>query len=125
MWNWVGLEDLDLMRRNHQVFEQRCEEAGRDPSDIERSVFVSPVIRDTEEEAMRFFRTQMRANRLDQSVLDDEGVYVTSQERMTELMVEWKAIGTDSFIVQTAAPFDEETAERFAAQVRPLVEAAA
>lgn len=125
MWNWVGLEDLDLMRRKHRVFEQRCEEAGRDPSDIERSVFVSPVIRDTEREAMRFFRTQMQMNRLAESVLDDDDVYVTSQERMTELMIEWKTIGASSFIVQTAAPFDEETAERFATQVRPLVEDAA
>jgi alkanesulfonate monooxygenase SsuD/methylene tetrahydromethanopterin reductase-like flavin-dependent oxidoreductase (luciferase family) len=124
MWNWVGLEDLERMQAKHLIFEQRCEEEGRDPIDIERSAFYSPVVRDTEAEAMRFFRTQMEANRLDDSVLDDADVYVTTVERMTELMIEWKRIGVNTFIVETAAPFDDETAERIATEIRPVVEAA-
>ena len=124
MWNWVGLEDLDRMRAKHAVFEQRCEENGRDPATIERSAFFSPVIRDTEDEALAFFRTQMEANRLSNSVLDDADIYVTTPERMTELMIEWKHIGISTFIVEIAAPFDEETAERLASDIRPTVDAA-
>lgn len=124
IWNWVGLEDLDLMRNKHAVFEQRCEEEGRDPDEIERSVFLSPVIRDTEAEALRFFREQMEANRLDESVLDDDDIYVTTPERITELMIEWKELGVSTFIIEVAAPFDEETAERFATQIRADLEAA-
>lgn len=124
MWNWVGLEDLERMRAKHAVFEQRCEEHGRDPSTVERSAFFSPVIRDTEDEAMRFFRTQMEANRLSDSVLNDPDIYVTTPERMTELMIEWKHIGITNFIVEIAAPFDDETAERIATRIRPTVDAA-
>jgi alkanesulfonate monooxygenase SsuD/methylene tetrahydromethanopterin reductase-like flavin-dependent oxidoreductase (luciferase family) len=124
MWNWVGLEDLERMRRKHAIFEQRCEEAGRDPDQIERSAFLSPVVRDSEAEAHRFFRIQMEANRLDDSVLDDDDIYVTTPERMTELMIQWKSIGVSTFIIETAAPFDDETAERFATQIRPDVVAA-
>lgn len=124
MWNWVATEDLDRMRHKHAVFEQRCEEADRDYTEIERSAFLSPVIRDTEDEAMRFFRTQMDANRLDDSVLDDADIYVTTPERMTELMIAWREIGVTSFIVEVAAPFDDETAERFASEIRPQVDAA-
>ena len=124
IWNWVAAEDLDRMRAKHAVFERRCEEIGRDHTEIERSAFLSPVVRDTEAEALRFFRTQMEANRLDESVLDDTDIYVTSEERMTELMLAWREIGVSHFIIQTAAPFDEETAERFASQIRPHVEAA-
>ena len=54
------------MRHKPSVLEQRCEEVGRDHTEIERSAFLSPVIRDTEEEALRFFRTQMAANRLEE-----------------------------------------------------------
>jgi alkanesulfonate monooxygenase SsuD/methylene tetrahydromethanopterin reductase-like flavin-dependent oxidoreductase (luciferase family) len=124
IWNWVALDDLAVMRRKHAVFVQRCEEEGRDPATIERSAFLSPVIRDTEEEAMRFFRTQMEANRLDESVLDDADIYVTTQERITELMIAWRDIGVTSFIIEVAAPFDDETAERFATEIRPIVDSA-
>jgi alkanesulfonate monooxygenase SsuD/methylene tetrahydromethanopterin reductase-like flavin-dependent oxidoreductase (luciferase family) len=124
IWNWVALEDLDLMRHKHSVLVQRCEEAGRDDTEIERSAFLSPVIRDTEDEAMRFFRTQMETNRLDDSVLDDADIYVTTPERITELMIAWKGIGVTSFIIEVAAPFDDETAERFATEIRSQVDAA-
>lgn len=124
IWNWVAHENLDLMRAKHATFEQRCWEVGRDPGEIERSAFLSPVVRDTEAEALRFFRSQMAANRLDEAVLDDADIYVTSQERMTELMIAWRDIGVSHFIVEVAAPFDDETAERFAREIRPVVEAA-
>jgi len=124
IWNWAASEDLERMRAKHAVFEQRCEEVGRDHTEIERSAFLSPVVRDTEAEALRFFRTQMEANRLGESVLDDSDIYVTSQERMTELMLAWREIGVSHFILEVAAPFDDETAERFATQIRPHVEAA-
>lgn len=124
IWNWVGLEDLAAMRAKHAVFERRCEEAGRDPAEIVRSVFVSPVVRDTEEEAMRFFRLQMEANRLDSSVTEDDDIYITTPSRLAELMVAWKGIGVSSFIIEVAAPFDDETAARVATEVRPIVERA-
>lgn len=124
MWNWVAHRDLDVMRHKHDVLLQRCEEAGRDPAEIERTAFLSPVVRDTEAEAMRFFRSQMEANRLDESVLDDADIYVTTQDRMIELMIAWKEIGISHFIVETAAPFDDETAERFATDIRRQVDAA-
>lgn len=112
------------MRAKHAVFERRCEEAGRDPAEIVRSVFVSPVVRDTEEEAMRFFRLQMEANRLDSSVTEDDDIYITTPSRLAELMVAWKGIGVSSFIIEVAAPFDDETAARVATEVRPIVERA-
>lgn len=123
IWNWVGLRDVDAMRRKHEIFEQRCEEVGRDPSEIEKSVFFSPVVRDTEREALTFFQTQMEENVLSRSVLDDDDIYVTTPEHMTELMLAWKSLGVTSFIVETAAPYDAETIHRMATDIRPRVEA--
>lgn len=48
--------------------------------------------------------------------------YVTTVERMTGLMISWKALGSNTFIIETAAPFDEETAERFATEIRSVVD---
>jgi len=124
MWNMVATTDLDVMAHKDSVLRSHCEVVGRDHTEIERTAYLSPVIRDTEAEAMKFFRMQMKANRLDDSVLDDGDIYVTTVERMTELMISWKALGFNTFIIQTAAPFDEETAERFATEVRPVVDRA-
>ncbi len=124
MWNIAGIADLEWMRRKHAVFEQRCDEAGRNPGDVERSAYCSPVLRDTTAEAVRFFRTQMQANRLSESVLDDADIHLTTPDRLVDLMAAWKAMGTTNFIFEVAAPFDDETAERLATQVRPMIEAA-
>jgi len=71
-----------------------------------------------------FFRSQIDANKLEESVLDEADIYVTTPERITELMVAWKEIGVTNFIIEVAAPFDYETVERFADEIRPVVETA-
>ncbi len=124
MWNMVATTDLDVMAHKDSVLRNHCEAVGRDHTEIERTAYLSPVIRDTEAEAMKFFRSQMESNRLDESVLDDGDIYVTTVERMTELMISWKTLGFNTFIIETAAPFDEETAERFATEIRPAVDRA-
>ena len=124
MWNMVGAEAVDRMRHKVQVLERHCEDVGRNPAEIERSVFLSPVVRETEAEAMAFFRTQIAANRLTDDVLDDPDVYVTTPDRMTELMIAWKELGFTTVIIQSAAPFDAETAEIFATRIRNDVDAA-
>ena len=43
---------------------------------------------------------------------------------MTALMIASKEIGVTTFIFEVAAPFDDETAERFANEIRPQVDAA-
>ncbi len=47
--------------------------------------------------------------------------HITSQEQMIQLMVGWKDLGINTFILQIASPFDDETAERFATEIRPVV----
>ena len=43
---------------------------------------------------------------------------------MIERMVEWRDLGFTTFFIQTAAPADDETIERFARQIRGAVDAA-
>jgi alkanesulfonate monooxygenase SsuD/methylene tetrahydromethanopterin reductase-like flavin-dependent oxidoreductase (luciferase family) len=123
-WNWVAHPDPGRMRHKDEVLRRHCEEVGRDHSEIERTAFLSPVIRDTEDEAMEFFRVQMDANRLPASAPDDVDIYVTSVDRMIDRMIEWRDLGFTTFFIQSAAPIDHETIERFAREIRPAVDAA-
>ncbi len=122
MWNWAGVADLDLLRHKDQVLQRHCRDIGRDHTEIERTLYVAAVIRDTEKQAQSFFQTQIEANRLDKRIVEQDDLHITSQEQITELMIAWKDLGFGTFILQIASPFDDETAERFANQIRPLVD---
>ncbi len=124
IWNWAAIEDLATMRRKEMVLRQRCEEVGRDHTEIERTAFFSPVIRDTEEEAKRFFRIQMEAGRLHDDVLEQRALHLTTPEHILDLMTAWKEIGFETFIIESASPFDDETVERFAKEIRYQVDRA-
>ncbi len=123
-WNWIAHPDPERMHHKDEVLRRHCEDVGRDHTEIERTAFLSPVVRDTEAEALEFFRIQMEANRLPPSAPDDLDIYVTSTDRMIERMVEWRDLGFTTFFIQTAAPVDDETIERFAREIRPAVDSA-
>ncbi|NHZ70954.1 MAG: LLM class flavin-dependent oxidoreductase [Proteobacteria bacterium] len=124
MWNWAGTADLDLLRHKDQVLQRHCEEAGRDHTEIERTLYVAAVIRDTEEEALSFFQSQIKTNQLDSTIINEGDLHITTQEQVTELMISWKELGFGTFILQVASPFDDESAKRFATDIRPIVESA-
>ncbi len=84
---------------------------GRDHTEIERTLFVASIVRDTEQEARAFFQSQVDANRLDASYFENPLLHITTQEQITELMVAWKGLGFETFIVEIASPFDDESAE--------------
>lgn len=122
MWNMAGVPDLDRIRHKDAVLRRHCEEVGRDHTEIERTLYVASVIRDTEEEAIAFFRTQMEANRHGETIYDQADIHLTTPEKMAELMTAWKELGFETVIVEIASPFDDETAERFATEIRQLVD---
>lgn len=124
MWNWSGITDIDLIRHKDQVLQRHCEEVGRDHTEIERTLFVASIVRDTEQEARAFFQSQVDANRLDASYFENPLLHITTQEQITELMVARKGLGFETFIVEIASPFDDESAERFATEIRSQVESA-
>jgi alkanesulfonate monooxygenase SsuD/methylene tetrahydromethanopterin reductase-like flavin-dependent oxidoreductase (luciferase family) len=124
MWNWAGIADMSKVRHKDEVLQRHCEQVGRDHAEIERTLYVASVVRDTEEEAIAFFRKQMEANRHGDTIYEQADVHLTTPERMIELMVGWKDLGFQTVIVQIASPFDDETAERFATEIRAQVESA-
>jgi hypothetical protein len=54
-------------------------------------------------------------------VREDDTFWVGPPDLVAERMAERKAIGFHTFLAEMAAPYDEETLERWIGEVRPMV----
>ena len=123
MWNGMGA--LDTMRHKVEVLRRHCEDVGRDPSEIEFTLGCKPIIRSSESEARALFEAQMAHNRTPlENVENDRTFWIGTPEQLAETMRSYRELGFDTFIGELAAPFDDETIERWITEVKPLVEAA-
>lgn len=122
MWNMVGAADPSVLERKVAVLRRHCEVEGRDFDEIERTVFINPVIRDTEKEARRVVTEQASRNRAATEEFDGPEFVVGSVEQVAERVLTSIRAGFTSVIAQTAAPLDSETIGRLIGEVRPFVE---
>jgi alkanesulfonate monooxygenase SsuD/methylene tetrahydromethanopterin reductase-like flavin-dependent oxidoreductase (luciferase family) len=113
---------VETMRHKTQVLLRHCEEVGRDPAEIEWTLGCKPLIRGTAEEARRVFEAQMAHNRTPLSdVEDDDTFWYGTPEQLAERMSSYRELGFGTFIGELAAPFDDETIERWIGEVKPMV----
>ena len=123
MWNAMGTPDF--LRHKLEVLRGHCADAGRDPAEIELTAGCKPIIRSTAEAARQVWERQMAHNRTPMAdVVDDDTFWVGTPELIAERMAERKAIGFHTFLAEMAAPFDDETLERWIDEVRPMVDGA-
>lgn len=123
MWNGMG--SVEKMRHRIGVLREHCEAVGRDFSEIELTCGCKPIIRDTEAEARRVWEAQMAHNRTPMSDVEhDDTFWVGTPEQVAQEMIERRALGFTTFIAELAAPFDDETIERWMNDVKPMVDAA-
>lgn len=121
MWNAMG--SVEKLRHKEEVLRAHCEAVGRDESLIERTAGCKPVIRDTEAEAQRVWHAQLEHNRTPlERVADDDTFWIGTPERIAELMAERAELGFHTFIAEMAAPYDDETLQRWIGEVKPMVE---
>lgn len=123
MWNAMG--EVDFLRHKVEVLRRHCDDAGRDPAEIEFSAGCKPLIRDTEAEARRAWQARMEHNHTPMREVERDGTFwVGTPEQLAEKMRERKTLGFHTFIGEMAAPFDEETLVRWIGEVRPMAEQA-
>ncbi|MGD0019250.1 MAG: LLM class flavin-dependent oxidoreductase [Candidatus Limnocylindrales bacterium] len=120
MWNAFGLpaevRELDGVLRRH------CEEAGRDEREIERSINLWVVVRDSEAEARRDWASWMELNRTAiERTLEPSRPLFGTPEAIAARLLEYCDAGFTTAIVEMPAPYDRETLERLAREVRPMV----
>ena len=115
---------VEKLRHKDEVLRRHCDEVGRDPAEIERTVGCKPIIRDTEAEARRLWASQMEHNRTPMAdVADDDTFWVGTPQQLAERMIACRDIGFSTFLAEMAAPYDDETLERWIGEVKPMVDA--
>ena len=122
-WNAMG--SVEKLRHKVSVLRVHCEAVGRNFDEIELTAGCKPIIRSTEAEARALWEAQMAHNRTPMAdVLDDSTFWVGTPEQVAEKMIERRALGFHTFIGELAAPFDDETIERWITEVKPMVDGA-
>jgi alkanesulfonate monooxygenase SsuD/methylene tetrahydromethanopterin reductase-like flavin-dependent oxidoreductase (luciferase family) len=117
-WNTGG--GLERVEQKDAVLRRWCEEVGRDESEIERTLQGgSPVIRETVEEAKRAGQAIADHN----GWPDHRGPFGTP-ETIAESLVPQVELGFHHVYFDLPAPYDRETLERLAGEVKPLLERA-
>jgi alkanesulfonate monooxygenase SsuD/methylene tetrahydromethanopterin reductase-like flavin-dependent oxidoreductase (luciferase family) len=120
MWNAFGLPAE--VRELDGILRQHCEEVGRDQSEIERTINLWLVIRDSEEEARRQWTSWMELNRTPlESAIEPSRPLFGTPETIAERLEEYCSVGFSTVIVEMPLPYDVETIERLANEVRPMV----
>ena len=120
-WNAMG--SPETLAHKVEVLQGHCDAVGRDISEIELTAGCKPIIRSSAEEARRLWEAQMANNRTPMAdVIDDSTFWVGPPDLIAERMAERKALGFHTFIGELAAPFDDETLDRWINEVLPMVE---
>ena len=122
MWNGMG--SVDKMAHKVDVLHQHCADVGRDPAEIIKTTACKPVIRNSEAQAEAVWRAQMAHNQTPMANVEDDITFVNGPaEKVAEYLIERKRLGFSQAIAELAAPYDDETIERFIGEVKPLVDA--
>jgi alkanesulfonate monooxygenase SsuD/methylene tetrahydromethanopterin reductase-like flavin-dependent oxidoreductase (luciferase family) len=122
-WNAMG--SVEKLRHKVEVLHEHCEAVGRDPAEIAFTAGCKPIIRGSEAEARRLWESQMARNSTPMSdVEDNDTFWVGTPEQVAERMIERRELGFHTFLAEMAAPYDDETLERWIGEVKPMVEAA-
>jgi alkanesulfonate monooxygenase SsuD/methylene tetrahydromethanopterin reductase-like flavin-dependent oxidoreductase (luciferase family) len=112
---------FDNVKHKDEVLRRHCAEVGRDESEIERTVGMGVcVIRDDPAEAQRVLERTFAAHG---GAEPWRNQLVGTPEQVAERMRPFLGIGFRHFIVGFPAPFDAESMERLAREVKPMLEA--
>jgi alkanesulfonate monooxygenase SsuD/methylene tetrahydromethanopterin reductase-like flavin-dependent oxidoreductase (luciferase family) len=116
IWN-IANADPETAALKLDVLRRRCDEIGRDPAEIEMSISLGPtLIRDNDADAGRAIAAIHERN-----VGTDRAILHGSPAMLAERIREYQAVGFTNVLFHLAPPYDDETLERFVAEVKPLV----
>jgi F420-dependent oxidoreductase-like protein len=121
IWNAFGTPET--LAHKEEVLRTHCAQVGRDPATIERSVGCKIVIRSTEDAARARQAEIIRHNLIPpERLLGDVTWWVGTPEQIADTMRSYRAIGFDTFLCESPAPYDAETMETLITVVKPMVD---
>jgi alkanesulfonate monooxygenase SsuD/methylene tetrahydromethanopterin reductase-like flavin-dependent oxidoreductase (luciferase family) len=124
LWHmWAPMDSIDLYRRKSDVLAAHCAALGRDPGSIRHLPGAKLILRDDPAESERAFVRAARAHgwegELEQYVRHTS--WLTTPESAGEALERYCAAGAGGFIAQAFGPYDDETIDRLATEVRPAL----
>ena len=123
LWNVFGTPET--VARKNEILRLHCAELGRDEAEIERTLGCKVTIRSTEAEAEKVRRATLAHNRTPmERVEGDLSFWTGSPEQIADTILSYRRVGFDTFIVELAAPYDDETMSTLINVVKPMVESA-
>jgi alkanesulfonate monooxygenase SsuD/methylene tetrahydromethanopterin reductase-like flavin-dependent oxidoreductase (luciferase family) len=123
LWNVFGTPET--VARKDEILRRHCAEIGRDQAEIERTLGCKVTIRGTQAEAERVWLATLEHNRTPtERVAGDVSVWTGSPEQIADTILSYRRVGFDTFIVELAAPYDDETMATLISVVKPMVESA-
>jgi alkanesulfonate monooxygenase SsuD/methylene tetrahydromethanopterin reductase-like flavin-dependent oxidoreductase (luciferase family) len=118
MWNVGG--DVETIRHKDDVLRRWCHEVGRDSDDIERTLLPGVVVvRRSEREVKEVVDRIRQVNR----GFDKEVAQAGVPEQIVDRLAPYLDLGFHNMLFDFPAPFDHQTLELLATEVRPGLEA--
>jgi F420-dependent oxidoreductase-like protein len=117
IWNMVG-GDLGVLSRKLEVLDRYCEEAGRDPASLRRSIEV-PIAVATDRATLQRRLERVIQHRGYPPERAAEIIIAGSPEQCIEKIQRYRELGVSEFMLITLAPFDDDELETFAERVLP------
>ena len=119
VWNLGG--DVETIRHKDEVLRRWCKEVGRNSDDIERTLLPGVVvIRRTEREVKQVIERIRKTNK----GWDEEPEQAGTPEQIVERLAPYLELGFRAMHFDLPAPFDTETLELLATEVRAGLDAA-
>jgi alkanesulfonate monooxygenase SsuD/methylene tetrahydromethanopterin reductase-like flavin-dependent oxidoreductase (luciferase family) len=120
-WNASGTPAV--ARELDGVLREHCDAVGRDHREIQRTINLWMVIRDSEAEAQQVWAAAMAHNRTPlEDAMQESRPLLGPVGMIAERLSQYVEAGFPAAIVEIPAPFDVETMERLIGEVKPLVD---
>ena len=116
IWNVAGVDPATAARKV-EILRRHCDEVGRDPAEIEMSISLGPtLLRDNPADVPAVVAAvEARNNGFDRPLVSG------NSDQLAERVREYTSLGFSNVLFHTMPPYDDETLERFIAEVKPRV----
>jgi len=112
---WHGYGPVTQLEHKIAVLREHCLEVGRDPAEIEPWAGRWVVLRDDLKDAQRHLERVQQHH----AQSSPQEAFTGSADEIAEKLAAYANVGVKGFIIAFAEPFDTETIERLATEVRP------
>lgn len=122
-WHNLVITPLETFKRKMEILDGHCDDLGRDPSTLKRSLNPSLLMRDTDEEFDEYAheRAKKRGISVDEymTMLADQGTIFGGPERATRMLKDFADAGCQYFEFIVRERDQEQAMHRFAETVMP------